>query len=165
MQHHSARAPQPGGDYHFEVYCPVDTSLLNILRRFVSSVAEAMGFGDEEIDKIEMAVNEACTNVALHAYRDLDRRPDGKPGIELRLSLAPDCLTISIQDRGCGLAAAIAESAITLQDYHHLDRTDYHGLGVLIMKEFMDEVQFSSEPDAGTIVTLRKYIRPGAGQV
>jgi anti-sigma regulatory factor (Ser/Thr protein kinase) len=45
------------------------TERLIAVRDFVSEAARAFGFGDEDISKIALAVDEACTNVIKHAYR------------------------------------------------------------------------------------------------
>ena len=39
------------------------------VREFVSASARKFGFSDEEVSKIALAVDEACTNVIKHAYK------------------------------------------------------------------------------------------------
>src|SRR5688572_20785026 len=90
-----------GSGFHFEVACPVRRPILNILRRFVGSVAEEMGFCAEDITKIEMAVDEACSNVCMHAYGESGT--DSSRGMQLKLKIGDDALTIQIEDKGKGL--------------------------------------------------------------
>jgi anti-sigma regulatory factor (Ser/Thr protein kinase) len=77
----------PERHFHFEVFCPVEKQLLNILRRFITDVAEEMGFTEDDISKIEMAVDEACSNVFQHAYGET-AHPE-RHGINLKLQLEP----------------------------------------------------------------------------
>ena len=152
--------PQPSHPSHFEVCCPLEKSLLNILRRFIVDVAEEMGFCAEDLYKIEMAVDEACSNVFLHAYDGVDSPPHR--GIELNLHLADEALTISVRDRGQGHACQgqfVPPADLDEYNLRNQDGQTYHGLGIYIMQQFMDEVQFMPAPDSGTLVTLRKYLR------
>ena len=152
------------GGCHFEVYCPVQTSLLSVLRRFISCVAEDVGFSSDDVNKIEMAVDEACTNVASHAYRDEAAGRAGSGGIRLKILFEPSSLTIHIEDQGGGAQFDSARTPDTIEKYQRPDRGEYHGLGILIMKEFMDEVRLTSDPEQGTVVTLRKFVAPAAEQ-
>lgn len=148
----------PGEDrYHFAVVCLVATPLLRTLRRFVTGVAEEMGFGADDLMRIEISVDEACTNVVRHAY-DLASHP--APRIELELRMDPEALAIRIRDHGCG--ALQFRGAASVEDYQRPDRPAYEGLGLLIMHQFMDEVTFDSRPGLGTTVTMRKFLRESA---
>lgn len=146
--------------FDFAVSCLVKKSLLPIIRRFVISVAEDMGFHDEDIIKIEMAVDEACANVAEHAYDGASDDASEPPRQELglQLSLDPDGLTICIRDCGCGGKDKGIGGAASIEEYQQLDRSSYHGLGILIMKQFMDHVEIESAPSEGVTVTMRKLL-------
>lgn len=147
--------------FHFEVSCPNERPLLNILRRFVSNVAEEMGFANDDVVKIEMAVDEACANAIIHGTQEAVERPDG--GIALKLRMSPDALTIQIRDHGAGMKRKSSRFG-TVQDYQNQQCEDYHGLGMLIMQQFMDQVEFTDHPERGTLVTLCKFLnRSGAG--
>lgn len=148
--------------FDFEVFCPLDGTHLNVLRRFVTSVAQEIGFPQDEISKIEIAVDEACSNVILHAYKNHNAaQGHERPGIEMRLNTEPDGILIQVQDHGCGSDERM-HGVDSFNEYILPGREHYQGLGILIMKEFMDEVRFLSKPHEGTIVTLRKKIHPRA---
>ena len=51
----------PDEPLQLEIRCTASKPLLSILRRFVSCVAEQLGFSEEEMCMIEMAVDEART--------------------------------------------------------------------------------------------------------
>lgn len=133
--------------------------MLPILRRFAGAAAEELGFAPDDVIKIEMAVDEACSNIILHAYA---HGVTGPQVIDLRLDTRGEALAISIRDRGRGRPAP-ADGG-TLADYHTLDRANYHGLGTLIIRQFMDEVRYEAEPGQGTSVTMIKHLRPPLGR-
>jgi serine/threonine-protein kinase RsbW len=57
----------------------------------VVSAAEELGFQDDDVAKIEMAVGEACTNIIEHAYLTKPLRDE----IELWVESFPDRLEIT----------------------------------------------------------------------
>lgn len=145
-----------------EITCAAQKPLLAILRRFVCNVAEEFGFADEDLVKIEMAVDEACTNALVHAIPP--ELPREQHGLELKVLIESDTLTFQIRDHGAQPVPGCYAGAGTIDEYAHPERKDgYRGLGILIMKEFMDEVQFTAFPDTGTMVTLRKHLKGCGG--
>lgn len=150
-----------GCPLHFSVSCPAEKSLLKILRRFISSVAEDMGFSQEDICKIEMAVDEACTNALIHPDRPDSAGMDPVPHcMDLKVSLEPHRLTIQIDDYGNRPNPKTKYlGSNDIDEYSDPERSCYHGLGILIMKQFMDEVSFRNHEESGTSVVLRKYLR------
>jgi serine/threonine-protein kinase RsbW len=136
------------------ISCAAHKSLLAILRRFVSNLAEELGFSDEDLLKIEMAVDEACTNALVHAA---PAEPDDESaGIDMTIMIEPQALTFQIRDSGAASRPLPYKGVEDLDQYADPDREGYRGLGILIMKEFMDEVEFTAIPATGTMVTMKK---------
>ena len=54
----------------YNLKIPSQKDNLEIIRNFISAIARKVGFKDEDVNKIELAVDEACTNVIRHAYED-----------------------------------------------------------------------------------------------
>lgn len=161
--HHGGQAIE------FEVRCPIDTKVLSILRSFVTTLATEMGFGQEQTEQIEMAVDEAVTNVIRHAYKHLGVSPDLPAdksntnrhtretcALWVRLFLGEDHLRITVMDRGIGLQNT-PRGASTLEEFHA--RGGQGGLGSYIIQHFMDEVEYAFPPEAGTILTMTKYLQ------
>ncbi|MCC6546683.1 ATP-binding protein [Candidatus Sumerlaeota bacterium] len=151
-----------------EIQCPVKTRVLGVMRAFVSSVAGQMGFDDEACDQIEMAVDEACANVVRHAYKHLGVSPD-LPDCDRKDELLADCdfrmrvafseevLEITITDHGIGVDKT-PPGASSVAEYE--SRGGHGGLGVFIIRNFMDEASFESQPEGGTKLVMRKFLRP-----
>lgn len=143
-----------------ELHCPVESRVLTYLRNIASQVARTVGFEDEQIDQIEMAVDEACANVVKHAYgetvgRDGEKRHECV--LKMRIVIAPDRLKFCIIDHGVGVTNK-PRGANSVDEY--LERGAHGGLGVYIIRNFMDEVEYQSPPGAGTTLTMTKYLRP-----
>ncbi|MDH7514908.1 MAG: ATP-binding protein [Bacteroidota bacterium] len=134
------------------------TECLENIRLFVSHEAAAFGFDAEDIGKIVLAVDEACTNIIKHAYRN---RPDGR--IHVRVS--------SEENRGRkGFVVTILDTGLPFDAAHYRPprRLDYirkprrGGLGIILMKKLMDEVEYSAAPGAPNEIRLVKYLRTHA---
>ena len=144
-----------------EIHCPVESRVLTYLRSIASQVARTVGFKEEQIDQIEMAVDEACANVVKHAYGDEMSRADRKRQecvLKMRIVIGPDRLKFCIIDHGVGVNNK-PSGASSVDEY--IERGASGGLGVYIIRNFMDEVEYLSPPGAGTTLTMTKYLRPG----
>jgi serine/threonine-protein kinase RsbW len=114
------------------------TDRLIAVREFVSASARKFGFSDEEVSKIALAVDEACTNVIKHAYKF-------DPTKEITVTIRPRGRTfeVSIRDNG-----------------REFNLTHYRrgGLGIYLMKSLMDKVEYDIEPGKKNEVRLIKYL-------
>jgi serine/threonine-protein kinase RsbW len=154
-----------------DVHSPAETRVLGLIRAMVTSLAREMGFDAEGVDKIELAVDEACSNVIRHAYRHLgvspdlppERRKAPPPGVQcvlkLRAYVAPDHIRIQIIDHGIGMRNS-PPGVSTVHEYIS-ERKGAGGLGNFIIRNFMDEVHYDY-PEQGTILTMKKYLVPAA---
>jgi serine/threonine-protein kinase RsbW len=157
----------------FEIRCVPEGEALWPMRTFVTSIAREIGFPEEDVDKIELAVDEACANVIRHAYKHLGVSPDLPEDeraadddaqqcvLRLRIVMGEDFLRISIIDHGIGMANR-PPGVGSVKEY--TDRGGTGGLGTYIIKNFMDEVEYDYPADSGTILTMTKYLRP-AGKI
>jgi anti-sigma regulatory factor (Ser/Thr protein kinase) len=72
---------------------------VSVARRAVGGLAEAAGLDADVRAGVALAVSEACSNVVIHAYADTE------PGeLCVRASAAPGRLTVTVADRGRGMA-------------------------------------------------------------
>lgn len=126
------------------------TENLSIIRDFVYSAALAVGFNDEIIENITLAVDEACTNIIKHAYKS---NPNGQ--IEIKLNSDSNNFFIQIIDFGKSFAPDIIPEP-NMQDYFREKRVG--GLGMYLMKKLMDEVKYTSIPGKYNQVLLTKLI-------
>lgn len=146
----------PDEPLQLEIRCTASKPLLSILRRFVSCVAEQLGFSEEEMCMIEMAVDEACTNAVVHGIGVTEAADDA---IGLRVEITPTALTIHVRDSGRLEDAAMLRGVESIDQYVDPGREAYRGLGLLVMRQFMDDVEIRTCPESGTTVILRKYLK------
>ncbi|MBE0645603.1 MAG: ATP-binding protein, partial [Bacteroidetes bacterium] len=109
------------------------------MRTFVSDAARHYGFGEGDVGKIELAIDEACTNIIKHAYR---YNPDGVIEIRLSMQLGPNDakkFVVEILDSGISFDS----SKYTAPDMTEYFRKLRHGgLGIVLMKKLMDEIEY-----------------------
>lgn len=126
------------------------TDRLITVRDFVSAAAREFGFGDEEISKIALAVDEACTNVIKHAYKF-----DPNKEITVIVKRGNGTFEVSIRDHG----KRFNPSSLSPPDMkEYLSHFRRGGLGVHLMKSLMDKVEYNFEPGKPNEVRLIKYL-------
>ncbi len=137
------------GDGSLSLEVPSDPRYLCAVRDFVSQAARAIGFHEGQCAQVALAVDEAITNVIKHGYLGAtDRR------VWLRLEVqAPDGrgpgLRIIIEDEG----RQVDPSQIRGRD---LDDIRPGGLGVHIIREVMDSVEYAHRDGCGMRLTMAK---------
>ena len=103
----------------------------------------------EELDDVKTAVSEAVTNAVIHGYQ-------GNGGIiYLEVEILKQELTVTVRDTGIGIPniSQAMEPMFTTDP-----EGERSGMGFSFMEAFMDEVRVESEPDMGTVVTMKKKI-------
>ena len=126
------------------------TERLIAVRDFVSAAAQEFGFTDEEISKIALAVDEACTNVIKHAYKF-----DPGKKITVTVKRGKGVFEVSILDTGKQFNPAGVQTP-DMKEY--LSQFRRGGLGVYLMKTLMDKVEYNFEPGQPNEVRLTKYL-------
>jgi len=144
----------------YRLRIPSQTENLEIIRHFVGHIARRVGFDDEDATKIEMAVDEACSNVIKHAYEPGTRQP-----IDIAVKIDYDKLTVIVTDHGKGFDP----SSIKMPDMkEYLAELRVGGLGIYLMRTLMDEVAYDIKPGVRNQVKMVKYFikrkAPGASK-
>jgi anti-sigma regulatory factor (Ser/Thr protein kinase) len=120
------------------------------IAEFVTQAARDAGLGDDDVFHVEMAVDEACSNVIEHAYAD--RIGD----IELTCaSPAAGCLEVIIHDHGAPFDPDSVPQP-KMGDEFNLDALQEGGLGLYFMRKLMDDVRFEFAPDHGNTLIMVK---------
>jgi serine/threonine-protein kinase RsbW len=124
----------------------------------VGDLARKVGFPEDEVAKVEISVDEACSNVVKHAYAPKKQWiwQHRHPEIRLDMHLESDRVIIEIHDHGQRFDFA-AYRPDAIQDRIQDMKTS--GYGVAIMRQFMDEVTYSSSDATGNTLRLVKYLK------
>jgi len=125
------------------------TENLSRVREFTRQAAEECKFSEDTIEKIVLAVDEACTNIIKHAY---NYSPDGI--INLSIKVNNDKFIVTIIDNGLHFNPELVPEP-NIQEYYKQKKIG--GLGMYLMKKLMDEVKYSTLSDNKNQVVLVKY--------
>ncbi len=136
---------------HYHLSIGSDVSNLGEVADFIIASAQECGLNEAETYKVQMAVDEAVTNVIQHAYRGVD---DGR--IEIFCERRGNEFITEIVDFGKPFDA----SKVPMPRVHGpLARRGIGGLGVFFMKKLMDKVEFSHGAESGNRVRMVKRIK------
>jgi serine/threonine-protein kinase RsbW len=122
----------------FSLHVPSSTENLSMIRDFVKGIGNQSGMSDMEVAKLEMAVDEACSNVMEHAYGS-----DSTKEVSIRALVDENAVQIEVIDTGKGFDPSKVEQ-LKLEDLVLAKSTG--GLGMRLMKAFMDEVHYEIVP-------------------
>lgn len=119
---------------------------------FVMDAIKEAPFTDRQRYAIDLAVDEACSNVIDHAYGG-----SGQGEIRVQLNLDEKGLKITIQDDGTSFdPGCVAEPDLTSP----LETRCERGLGVFLIREVMDEARYDFSLPGVNQLTLVKYFNP-----
>ena len=122
------------------------------ISQFVTRVAGAAGLGPTAVFAVEMAVDEACTNIIDHAYGG-----EGRGDIECTCQIDSDRLTVRLCDQG----RPFDPSSVPEPDINAgLEERREGGLGLFLIRKLMDEVHFEFTPESGNVLTMVKWKEP-----
>lgn len=116
----------------------------------VAELAQKVGLDKRTLYEIQLAVDEACANVADHAYSGEE------PGdMEVSCYLEDRLLTIRVRDWGKGFDP---NSVVIPNVDAPLDERTLGGLGLFIVRQVMDSVQFTADPETGNELRMAKRL-------
>jgi anti-sigma B factor antagonist len=122
---------------------------LPMVRSAVDKLCEMMGFDPVSAAQVVLSVDEALSNVIRHAYDQRCDQPievtleplDGAPGLRVRL-----------RDRGQAVDPSMLQPPDTGEELTP------GGLGLLIIRQNMDEVTYQPLDEGGALLTLVKRL-------
>jgi anti-sigma regulatory factor (Ser/Thr protein kinase) len=108
-------------------------------------VSKHMNLSEEKAGEISMAIIEACINAFEHS--------NSKEEIFIHFIISDDNLTVKVIDQGIGFDAT--QVAIPDIDNKINSTERKRGWGIMLIKELMDYVHFTSDA-SGTTLTMVK---------
>lgn len=118
----------------------------NVVANFILQLNPSVS----ELEDIKTAVNEAVTNVIVHAY------PNKTGLVNMRVSIEKQDVQIDIWDNGVGIED-IGKAIMPF--YTTKPNEERSGMGFTVMESFMDKLEVSNKKD-GLNVTMLKSIEP-----
>jgi serine/threonine-protein kinase RsbW len=115
---------------------------------FISQGAQKAGLNDSAVYAVQLAVDEAATNIIEHAYGG-----EGNGNIECTYELLPEGLRVALVDHGKPFDP---EEIPEPQTNGSLEDIKPRGLGLFFMRRMMDEVKFDFTRRSGNRVVMLK---------
>jgi len=134
----------------YKITTPSKSVNLELIRDFVGKLARRAGFAEDHVNKIQLATDEACTNVVKHAYKNLPVGP-----IQVDITLNSEKFIVTVSDKGIGFDL----KNLTRPDMvEYLNQFKKGGLGIHLIQTLMDQVIFRVNPFHKNSVKMIKYI-------
>ncbi len=138
--------------------CPMESvqfiakfEYLDEIRDFVGKVAHKGGFSAKDIYNIQLATDEAASNIIEHAYEGVSNGV-----LDLSCGIVGDGITIILIDYG----ESFDPSAVPMPNLKaDLSERKIGGLGIFLMRKLMDEVHYEPRKDGSNVLTMRKRRR------
>jgi serine/threonine-protein kinase RsbW len=118
------------------------------IRKFVFQAASEAGFNEKEIYAVELAVDEACSNIIEHAYGGED-----KGEIECTCNDTDHGLEIIIRDDGRPFDPKLIPSPNFSVELNELKP---RGAGLFLIRNLMDDVDFVFSENTGNELRMVK---------
>lgn len=121
---------------------------LNPIREFIAQKAQEAGLSSSGIYAIELAVDEACSNIIDHAYGG-----EGRGDILCRTIILEDGLEVILIDHGI----PFEPSKIPPPNVNKpLKRVNTRGVGFYLMKKLVDQLEYHHSETEGNVMRLYK---------
>lgn len=131
----------------------VDSRLerLGEIGEFVGRVARGWGLDEKQTYDVQMAIDEACSNVIQHAY-------GGKPNgtLDITIEKRGKDFVVTIRDQGKPFDPKTVARPKTKAP---LSERNIGGLGLFFMYKLMDRVEFDFSSKRGNSLTMAKKIK------
>ncbi len=129
------------GTMQVELKIPRKPEFVRLARATAWALAAQLDFLVAYADDIKLAVGEACTNAVEHVPDDQSEE------IVVRFVVDPERLIVEVVDTGPGFD--VTQVAACMEGDG--------GLGLVIIRSVMDEVDVLCDPKTGTCVRMTKY--------
>ncbi len=121
---------------------------------FVTAAARQAGMDEDEVYAVQMAVDEACTNIIEHAYGG-----EGRGKIRLTCQPLPNGLQVTIHDQGRPFDPA---KVPVLNPNSPAETRSPGGMGLFFIYRLMDRVEFqpSSAGENRLVLVKQRKTQP-----
>jgi len=127
-----------------EIKIPRRAEFVRVARMAACAVASRLQFTIDVIKDIELAVGEACANAVEHVSAEAGDE------IVVKFTIDDAQIAVEVLDRGEGFDPERA-AQVSVDDWD-----DPGGLGLVLIREVMDELVVECDPKSGTCVRMVK---------
>ena len=127
---------------------PARFEFLDEIRDLVAEVARKGGFSEKEIYSLQLAADEAASNIIEHAYAGVSNA-----SLNVTCDIEGDEIIITMRDNGKPFDPSKVKQPNLKAD---LSERQIGGLGVYLMRKLMDDVRYEANSRTGNILTMIK---------
>ena len=120
--------------------------------QWVREQLRANGLDEVSIRKVELASEEALVNIIRHAYKET------AGVVEINIQKVKKQIEIEIRDNGPSFNPLKQE--IAFNPMASLEEREIGGLGILFIRQYMDEVRYRREGNANILILVKKFTDP-----
>lgn len=125
--------------------------LIGEICSFVLIGAGEAGFDPDATFQVNLACDEACTNIIEHAYSGED---NGE--IYVSWEIGPDDFIVTLRDRGEPFDPAMVPQPDIPFDPDQMEQVQIGGLGLHLMRQVMDKVSFRFDSNGNTVTMVKR---------
>jgi serine/threonine-protein kinase RsbW len=130
--------------------------LITTICDFVADAANRAGLDESGVFGVQLACDEACTNIIEHAYGAEDAGE-----IEVRWQVTDEALTITIRDHGRPFDLDNVPPPRVPASADDVAELKVGGLGIHFIRQMMDEISFTSSEKEGNTLVMVKWLNEG----
>jgi len=134
-----------------ELSIPSNPVFERVVRASAAEVGSAIGFSEERVEDLKLAISEAVNNAIDHG----NKREAGKL-VAVVFEIDGEKLEIRISDQGDGIEQL--DTSRHVVEEQNLESGQLRGFGMYLISELVDDLEVSSS-HRGTVLTLRLYRR------
>jgi serine/threonine-protein kinase RsbW len=127
---------------------PARFEFLDEIRDLVAEVAREGGFSEKEVYSLQLAADEAASNIIEHAYAGVSNA-----SLNVTCDIEGDEIIITMRDNGKPFDPSKVKQPNLKAD---LSERQIGGLGVYLMRKLMDDVRYEANSRTGNILTMIK---------
>ena len=133
--------------YSIVITIPSHPRYLSLIRTVTAKAGEIYGMSHDVIEKVKLAIDEACSNILKYAYcGDADKK------IIVKFRVARKKFEVIIEDSGIKAQPECIAG-------RNLDDVRPGGLGIHLIKRAFDVYEFDERKKTGNRLRLIKYIK------
>ena len=135
-----------------QLQIPADTIFLEMIRNFIFSIPAVTKMNRREQYNVVMAVEEACENIISHAYT----KKSENPNIKVQVEYDARKIAVTVIDKGRGFSR---NKGLEKKLGNKTTDVKIGGLGLYIIENLMDNIDYSINPGVENKVRMIKYIK------
>ena len=134
-----------------EISIPSTYDAMEKVAGLIEEAGRRVGIGEDDEVDLMLSVMEAVNNAIQHGNEENSQKE-----VHIRIVTAASELICTVRDEGGGFDLAQVPDPLRKENL-----LNPSGRGILMMREFMDDVDFTTDPE-GTSVRMRKTFDPAA---